>query len=261
MMTVVIGLLSGPYSVRWERHTGRRVPTFKRDHDWKRWAGTTEDIATLAIAVEGALLAAAPEEPLDTSFTISVQMPGMEEEYATPAEFSEGATALDLGAVTSISVRAIYVGPSRGNINITFTRLSSAVRVYVSGNDQRWVNGTFVELDELLEPGSRWTPSALGYLFFALPLSGVALVWLLPLDRSAWRLAGFVVDLALLGLALLAGAGWAGLLEPLFPTLDLVPTGGQTRSQRFALSARSAGRGLIWLTMGAIIYALAARLI
>jgi hypothetical protein len=56
-------------------------------------------------------------------------------------------------------------------------------------------------------------------------------------------------------------AFWAELLEPIAPMLERLPAGAQTRSRRMALNLRGAIRILIVLVVGAVLYALADRLI
>jgi hypothetical protein len=232
------------------------MATHKRNDSWARWSGTTADVVAIARIAHKAI-----GEPREAhAFSISASNPSLEDEFGSPGEFQDGSERLDLSEFDALRIFG-HGSHDLGRVMVFFDRGHPAAFLNVEGDDRNWVEGTFGSLRDAIDRGAKWPKnvSPLGLIFFvALPVLGVLALVDTLIDSHVWSIVVSVAAVMVALLMLLSGAIWAGVF---LRTLDLVPAGADTRSRRFAVETRKAIGLLGTLILGAILYALAARLI
>jgi hypothetical protein len=88
-----------------------------------------------------------------------------------------------------------------------------------------------------------------------------ALLLLIDSNGSVYRLVFGFIALAVMFVLIIVGFAYGGFLDPILPSFVVVPVGGETPARRRIRRLRQALAPVALLVVGAVIYALAAKLI
>jgi hypothetical protein len=202
------------------------MPRYNRDHQVKRWGGTTDDVFQVAREVQRLVDEATKGE---FRFSITVAWPGREHQYETPQQFEEG-LGLDLESVETVSIFATddkY--PPRVEARVDFFEWGADGRI--GGTLQVTVNGIASAIEDLLERGRRnvawlWRVGwALYGIGFAMNVAGL-FVGRSDEDEALHDVLTFGgIGLMLISGLMLVGTWWA------MPRFELRRPGEATRLQ------------------------------
>jgi hypothetical protein len=194
-----------------------------------RWAGTIEDIERATrLAIDVLSQRTRTEQPCH----IQIVLPGRVTDADTPDALR---TEIDTRDLTLIRTIRIEVGAKRGTrATIHVERQPPAMTIEVTGDDRTRVEGLISQLDELLRRGrQRLTVNNIGGLLVLSALvvvfGGGMLIQVVEgnpasLSRTA---TAFLVVVILVAVAMVPAGLW------LFPGLELLGPGNQTRARRF----------------------------
>lgn len=237
------------------------MATYTRSRDWPRARASISEIAHLARAAREAVEAIAHVDDGAPVLNITVKMPGVEDSSTSEAEFTAGVTAYPLDRlVVTILARTGWNAASEAMVVIYLGSDVSGARMYVSGSDRRWVDGTAAIISDAvhgvaLRPRSRWYRPLAFVLMLGAEIVALSALW------ASWTSHSIAV-------AAIAGAVCAGVATYLFgslgllgrrvlPKFTLVNDGVEDASaRRRRLAKRVAGTVLV-LVAGAVISALA----
>jgi hypothetical protein len=148
-------------------------------------------------------------------FTITVQMPGVEDSFTSEAEFRARVLDYPLSRLV-VTVNALngWKAESKGGIVLYFGSDSPGARMYVHGNDRRWVDGTAAIIRDAVDgvavwPRVRWDRPA-------------AFVLALGAEAAALTAYGGTVTDYSTAVAAIAGAVFALALTYSFGSLGLL---------------------------------------
>jgi hypothetical protein len=166
---------------------------------------------------------------------IQIVVPGRVTEADTPDAFE---TEIDIRDLTLIRTIRVEVGAKRGTrVTIHVEREPPAMTVEVSGEDRTRVEGIISQLDDLLRRGAqrltkRTIEGILVLSAFALPIGVAGAIQLIEGNPRTYSTTGSVVAVSavLVAVGMAAGGIW------LFPSLELLQPGTQTRVRRFRLA-------------------------
>jgi hypothetical protein len=143
-------------------NTAKNVATYKRSRDWPRARASISEIADIARAAREAVEAIHHADGEAPSLSITVAMAGLEDRFTSESEFSAGVVDYPLNRlVVTVTAHSGWKAASEGAVVVYLGSDVSGARMYVSGSDRRWVDGTAAIIGDALErvalrPKSRW---------------------------------------------------------------------------------------------------------
>jgi hypothetical protein len=129
------------------------VPNYPRRDTWRRWVGAPDDLADLTETSTQAIAELGSSE----SASIKTTQTGVEDEFDA-ATFRTGLTASNAREIRRIfiSAHAFMDMNTQGLITISLDKEGPwGVRLSVDGTNQRWVEGTFKQLSDMISSRSK----------------------------------------------------------------------------------------------------------
>jgi hypothetical protein len=191
---------------------------------------------------------------------VEVKSPGLDEKFEGLRDFTEGFEGYETTEFISEIVLSVGSTGGAAHIFVVFQRDAPAAVFGVNGWDRTWVEGAAAQLEEAIrknEQRMRWEAFLTADPFFVvLPLSVVAL----PLAAIARGLVLAVAAIVAAGI-LLAYVMASTIARRYRSVFELVPEGGQTKWMRERRRVQTAAGTGTTLIVGAVVYAVASRLI
>jgi len=241
--------------------TATNVATYKRDRDWPRARGSISKVADIARAAREAVAAIPHEDGEPPSFSMTVEMPGVEDSFTSEAEFSAGVADYPLSRLgVTIIARSGWKAASEGSVVVYLGSGGASARMYVTGSDRRWVDGTAAIMREAMEgvalrPRSMRSKWVAALFVFAAEIVGLIAIfgdWAYGTAVAAVAGAAFALSAAYL-------LGTLGLLGRLLPRFRLVADGVEDPGVRGLRLVRRAAGAVLLLVAGAVVSALVSK--
>jgi hypothetical protein len=233
------------------------MATIKMTRQWDRWAGTIPDLER-ATRLAAEVLNPRTGEP---RCHIEIALPGRVIEADTPDALVSEIDTRDLSLIRNIRIQIGSRRSPRASIHIE--RQSPAVTVEVVGEDRTRVEGLASQLAELFTKGrQRPGPNALVGIGLAVAAAlvfvGVWIVNTLGLQDDPGVVERRVTPVGFLMLLLTALGTFAVFLVGnwLFPGLELLEVGSNTRARRFRLAIVALLGGILSSLAATVVYEL-----
>lgn len=238
------------------------MPEYKRVQKWPGWRGSTADVAELAeLAYDVGVSAAGGEK--DLSFSVGVEMPGVEESFRSPSEVRAGLSTVDVAQVTLITIWASVWDSHLPRYQMHLMLTSSGINLSVQGENRTMVDGSLAQAREALDRGRRRGVDRMSTITPWLFGTGCGLALggsLLGAGEEELQPVPTAMTLLALALMMAVATAWA-CRRWLIPRFELVQAGHPTRWERHRRRAITGALAVGGILLAAVAEALTGTLL